>query len=378
MKKFAVAIVIVGLAAGAWLFASSRSAKDAVAQVAAPAAIPVVAGVAELRDTPVYLAGLGTVQPLNSVLVRSRVDGQLDKLMFVEGQEVHRGDAIAQLDPQPFEAQLRQAQASRTKDEAQLANARVDLERYTSSIHRGAVPQQLVDTAKAQVAQLQAQVQADAAAIDNARIQLNYATIRAPLDGRTGARLVDAGNLVRANDSGGIVLINQIHPITVVFSLPAESLGAIQTHARDGELAVIALRRDGSGVLGSGKLVLIDNQIDPTTATIKLKATFSNDDDLLWPGQFVNARLILQTRTNALTVPALAVQRGPDGVYAYVIKHDAGGDIIERRALNIASTDDQRVVVDAGLSAGERVVLEGQYKLENGSRVSVTEAAPAK
>lgn len=367
-KSVAALLLVALVVACAWLYAAMQPGKKAEA---AQRAVPVLTGVAELSDASIHLDGLGTVQPFNSVLVRSRVDGQLDKVLFVEGRDVRNGDALAQIDPQPFAAQLRQAQANRSKDEAQLGNLRTDLARYASSIHRGAVPQQVLDTTKAQVAQLEAQVQADAAAIDNARVQLGYTTIRSPIDGRTGVRQVDPGNLVRANDTGGIVSINQIHPIAVVFSLPAESLRDIRAHAQAGELAVVALSRDGSEVLATGKLALVDNQIDTSTATIKLKAAFANDDDALWPGQFVNARLILETRKNTLTVPALAVQHATDGDYAFVVKP---GDVVERRALKTAAVDGARVVVASGLRQGERVVLEGQYKLEDGSRVSVTEA----
>ena len=341
-------------------------------QASAEAGIAVTTARARARDMPIYLVGLGTVTPLNSVLVRARVDGQLDKIAFTEGQDVQRGELLAQLDPQPFEAQLRQAEAVRAKDELQLANAQLDLKRYTDAIHRGAVSTQILDTAKAQAAQLAAQVKADDAAIDAARVQLAYATIRAPVAGRTGARLVDAGNMVRATDANGIVLINQIHPIAVTFTLPAAALPRIRARNRDGELSVLAQRRDDAALVASGKLVLIDNQIDTATATIKLKAQFDNADGALWPGEFVDARLVLETKLNAVTVPSQAVNSGPKGDYVFVVKADRTVDL---RSVKVIATDADVSAIETGLAAGEDVVVEGQFKLEAGSRVHAV--APA-
>lgn len=326
---------------------------------------------AERRDVPIYLVGLGTVQALNSVLVRSRVDGQLEKIAFSEGQDVKRDDVLAIIDPQPFEAQLRQAVATQARDSAQLANAQMDFARYNDSIHRGAVSAQILDTAKAQVAQLSAQVQADGAAVDAARVQLGYSTIRSPIDGRTGARLVDAGNMVRSNDAGGIVLVNQIRPIAVTFTLPGEYLPRIQSRQAASALTVLAQDPEEKSTLASGRLVLIDNQIDTTTATIKLKAEFANEETSLWPGQFVNARVLLETRKDAVTVPTRAVQIGPKGNYVFLVAADQSVDL---RQVKTGATVDGYTLIESGVAAGDEVVVEGHYKLEKGSRVHVIAA----
>lgn len=366
---FGCGLVLLAIAlVGVFRATRGRSASDTETAVQVNSGIAVTSAIAQLREMPIGLDGLGTVQPFNSVLVRARVDGQIDKIFFREGQDVKRGDILAQIDAQPFEAQLRQAQAAQAKDDAQLANARLDLARYSDSIHRGAVSAQLLDTARAQTTQLAAQVRADAAAVEAARVQLGYSTIRAPIDGRTGARLIDAGNLVHANDANGIVLINQVQPISVVFTLPAQSLPDIQAHQRAGELDVAALRRDGNQTLATGKLALIDNQIDSSTATIRLKATFANDDVTLWPGQFVNARLILELKKNAITIPSPAVQSGPNGPYVFAIKADRS---VALRSVEVAVAADGISTIVQGLAAGEEVVLEGQYKLESGVHVHV-------
>lgn len=370
-KKLAVGTVFLAvLLAGVWIVPTQRSATGRTAPKE-DSATAVQTARAKIDDVPVYITGLGTVQPYNSVLVRARLDGQIDKILFKEGQDVHRGDILAQIDPMALDAQLRQAQASMAKDRAQLDNARLDLDRYSDSIHRGAVSAQLFDTAKAQAQQLAAQVQADSAAVEAMRVQRDYTTIRAPIDGRTGARLVDEGNLVRANDSTGIVLINQIHPIAVTFNLPADKLADIQMHARAGDLEVHALHRDSSRVETIGKLVLIDNQIDQATATIKLKGAFANDDSALWPGQFVDAKLLLETRKGVVTVPSVAVQAGPDGAYVFAVKADSK---VERRKVEVLFNDAETAAIREGLSAGDEVVTEGAYKLEAGAVVRIPPA----
>jgi multidrug efflux system membrane fusion protein len=285
--------------------------------------VPVVAGMVAEKDVPIFLEGLGTVQAFNTVTVRARVDGQLQKVAFVEGQEVHPGDLLAEIDPDPFRTAMEQAVARKGQDEAQLLNARVDLQRYADLLANEGVTQQVYDTQKALVNQLEATVKADQAAIESAKVQLAYTTIVSPIDGRTGIRQVDQGNIVHANDASGLVVITQLQPISVVLTLPEQTLDRIQKQrSSSGDLTVLAVAQDNTTVLGEGKLAVIDNQIDTTTGTIKLKATFPNNDLRLWPGQFVNARLLLTVRKDCAVVPASVIQRGPDGAFAFVIKDD--------------------------------------------------------
>jgi multidrug efflux system membrane fusion protein len=341
--------------------------------------VPVIAGTVAQKDVPIYLGGLGTVQAFNTVLVRARVDGQVTKIAFTEGQDVREGDLLAQIDPDPFRTALDQAVAKKGQDEAMLANARVDLKRYADLLANEGVTQQQYDTQKALVDQLVATVNADQAAIESAKVQLAYTTITSPLDGRTGIRMVDQGNIVHAADASGIVLITQLRPISVVFILSAQTLPYIQDQIRasgNPGLTVQAVSQDNATVLGEGKVAVIDNQIDVTSGTIKLKATFPNTDLRLWPGQFVNARLLLNVRKGSIVVPASVVQRGPDGAFAFVIKDDQTAEV---RQLKLApklqdQVEQSEVVVEDGLRAGERVVVDGQYKLQKGSRVKTAEA----
>jgi multidrug efflux system membrane fusion protein len=361
------------LAGAVWLLLQGRALTPrAAVTTALDDAVPVRVADVEVRDAPTTLSTIGTVQAYSSVLVRARVDGQLDKVAFAEGQDVHRGDLLAQLDPRPFEAQLRAALAQKDKDAAQFANAERDLARFSNLAYRGAVAAQTLDTTRALVNQLKATVEVDQAQVDNARIQLDYATIRAPLDGRTGARLVDAGNMVHASDNIGLVLITQIHPINVSFTLPQDVLPALLTQQRKAALRVAALGRDASQHLGDGALTLIDNQIDQGTGTIHCKATFDNAADLLWPGQFVALRVVLDIHRDALTIPATAVQSGVDGSYVFVVK---GNGTVDLRHVEVASTERDRSVITRGLSIGERVVVEGQYKLESGTHVRIINRA---
>jgi len=301
--------------------------------------------------------------------VKARVDGQLDKVAFTEGQDVKKGQLLAQLDPRTLQAQLLQAQATRAKDQATLANARVDLKRYETLIAQDAATQQQLDTQKALVNQLDASVKADAAAVNAAQVQLGFTTITAPIGGRVGARLVDPGNIVHAADATGLVVINQIDPISVVFTLPDDAVQET-IHALDANKPVLvqAFPRDGGNMLGAGTLTLLNNQIDTSTGTVQLKASFLNGQHKLWPGQYVNVRLILGTRPKALTVPEQAVQRSQDGTYVYVV--DEGTHSVQSRVVTLAQLQDGIAVIASGLEANERVVVDGQYRLKPGTKVT--------
>ena len=325
-------------------------------------------------NVPVNVEGLGTVQAFNTVTVTSRVDGALQKLGFTEGQLVHKGDLIAQIDPRPFQAALGLAEAAKAKDEAQLASAHQDLQRYTILAPQNLASQQVLDAQKATVAALEAQVKGDQANIDNARTQLEYSTITSPIEGRTGIRKVDVGNNVHATDTGGIVVVTQVQPITVIFTLPEESLPQINKAMGAGALPVAAVARDESTQLDSGTVQLVDNQIDQTTGTIRLKAVFPNKDNALWPGQYVNARVLVRTQQNALTLPPAALQRGPNGMFAYVIKEDS---TVEARPLQVGQENADIAVVMSGLREGERVAISNQYRLEPGAHVRIVQPAAA-
>ena len=410
-------------------YAAADKAATASARAGTPP-IPVVAGKVVRKNVPIYLDGLGTVQAFNTVTVHVRVDGQLKKVAFVEGQDVHQGDLLAQIDPDPYQAQLAQAIAKKAQDEAQLANARLDLKREADLFAAKIDSQQAFDTQQALVNQLQAAVKADDAAIESAQVQVSYTTVTSPIDGRTGIRLVDQGNIVHATDANGLVMITQLHPISVVFTLPEQHLSGLHKEMSSGELNVLAVDRDNSTILDEGKLAVIDNQIDTTTGTIKLKATFPNNSLKLWPGQFVNARLLLTTVTNGAVVPAAAIQPGPEGDYVFMIEDGKGGagkngtpgnaghqdgaskrsapskpdnennpggaeaarkaggnkggsngndgqDILTVRVQPVTSipVDAGEALVTKGLSPGERIVVEGQYKLQAGSRVRLASAA---
>jgi multidrug efflux system membrane fusion protein len=334
--------------------------------------VPVVTGMVGQKDVPIYLDGLGTVQAYNTVLVRSRVDGELVKVAFTEGQDVKAGDVLAQIDPAPFQATLDQAVAKKAQDEAQLANARLDLKRYADLLATDGTTQQTYDTQKALVDQLEATVKADQAAIDSARVNLEYTTIHSPIDGRTGIRLVDQGNIVHASDTGGLVVLTQLRPISIVFTLPETALPKLQLRRNPFDYTVIALARDDTNVLATGQLAVVDNQIDPTTGTIKLKASFANENLRLWPGQFVNTRLLLAIHTNGVVVPASVVQRGPEGAFAFVVQDDGTAKM---RPLKVAQIDNGLALIDDGLQPGETVVVDGQYKLQDGSHIKPVEAA---
>jgi membrane fusion protein, multidrug efflux system len=333
--------------------------------------VPVVPGVVQQKDVPIYLDGLGTVQAFNTVTVRSRVDGQVQQIAFAEGQDVHVGDLLAQIDPAPFQAELDQSVAKKAQDEAQLAIARLTLGRDAQLLTNHILAQQDFDTQKAVVDQLQATIAGDQAVINNARVQLDYATIRSPLEGRTGIRMVDQGNIVHSGDSNGIVVITQLRPISVSFTLPEQNLRQVQEHhTTENPLTVLAMDRDNRTTLSQGKLSAVDNQIDITTGTIRLKATFQNQDLRLWPGQFVNVRVLVETRKNGVIVPASVVQRGPDGAFAFVIDQDLTAKV---RPVKVAQIDQGQALIDEGLAVGEKIVVDGQYKLQPGSKVKLSE-----
>jgi multidrug efflux system membrane fusion protein len=338
------------------------------APAAPPPQIPITAGSAESRDVPVYVEGLGTVQAYNTVTVKARVDGQITKVFFREGQDVKAGDPLFQIDPRPFENAVQQAEATKEKDQAQLQSAQLDLDRAAKLLTPGFQTRQGYDQQKATVGQLQASLKADQAIIDTARLNLEYALVRSPIDGRTGQRQVDAGNLVQTTQNSPLVTITQVRPIFVSFTVPATRLDDIRQSQAKGALRVIAYAMDDKTELAQGELTLIDNQVDVATGTIHLKAQFDNANEPLWPGDFVDARIVLSTRKNAVTVPEEAVMQGPNGSYVYVV---GAGDTVQRRAVTVDANQDSIAVVSRGLTVGERIVIEGQYRLTDGAKVKI-------
>ncbi len=369
-----ISSLVVVAGAVAWQQGLIGAAAQPPKPKAPPPPIPVVATAVKMEDVPVYSEGIGTVQASNTITVKVRVDGELTKVAFKEGQDVKAGDILAQIDQRPFAAALAQAKAARAKDEALLANAKADQERYKVLVPKQAASQQQLDTQSALVAQYQAQIEGDQAAIDNAQIQLDYTTVRAPISGRTGVRLVDEGNIVHANDAGGLVVITQLKPVAVVFTLPQDRLDDMQAALARGPVTALAFRRDGVTKVGEGTVVLIDNQISSDTGTLRIKATFPNDDLKLWPGAFVNVKVLLDTHHDVVTIPAQAIQRGPDGFYVYVVKPD---DTVEKRAVTTSGISAGTASIAAGLAAGDQVVIDGQYKLIPGARVTVRPAPGA-
>lgn len=357
------------LAAGGVLYVTHDRPFQAAVAATAPAlppAVPVVAGAVKSADVPIYLRGVGTVIAYNTAIVRSQIQGQLTRIAFTEGQTVKPGDLLAQIDPRPYQAQLDQMNANRLRDQAQLTNALANLDRYTQLLGKGYATQQLSDTQKAQVAQLQNAVKADDALIEQASVQLDYTRLTAPIPGITGVRQVDVGNIIHPTDPNGLVVVAQIEPISLIFTLPQAELPQIQAQMAKGPLTVIAYSQDGKIRLDEGRLLLINNQIVQTTGTIQLKAEFSNTAHRLWPGQLVNVQLLVDTRKDGLTVAAAAVQQGPNGAYVYVIS-PAG--TAELRPITVAQISQGQALIDQGLQANETVVVDGQYRLQEGSRV---------
>ena len=370
-------LVLAGIAYAIWFWpanSTSQTARDRNANQP----IPVVVSAAEQKDVPIYLDGLGTVQAYNTVTVRAMVDGPLVAVNFVEGQDVKKGDLLAQIDPRTYQAALDQAAGKKAQDEAQLANARLDLTRYQKLVANNYSSAQQADTARAQVAQLEAQVTQDQAQIDTARTQLGYTTIIAPLEGRTGMRQVDAGNIVHAADTTGMVMITQLHPISVMFTLPQQSLPAVANAMRGETPKVLAYVQGAAGspagVLDTGVLAVLDNQVDPTTGTIKLKATFPNSGERLWPGAFVGVQLQVDTAKNAVVIPSAAVQRGPRGAYIYVIDQN---NTASRRNVVVGHEDAQGSIITEGVTPGDKVVIDGTSRLSDASKVTIVQPAAA-
>jgi multidrug efflux system membrane fusion protein len=336
---------------------------------AAEGPVPVLVATARPADVPVYLDGVGTAKAVNTVIVRPQVDGKLISVAFKEGQDVKKGYVLARIDPTTYQAQLDQAIAKKAQDEAQLANANLDLERYTRLAATNSITKQQADTQRATVAQLTAQVKSDQAAIDNARAIVAYTSITAPINGRTGIRQVDEGNIVHSSDTNGIVTLTEIQPISVIFSLPQQSVARVNTAFAKGPLSVEALASDSAAVVDKGILQVVDNQVDQTTGTVKLKAEFPNATLQLWSGQFVNTRMLIDTLRQVIVVPTATVQRGPNGTFVFVVQPDNTATI---RLVNVAQQDDVQAVIASGLQTGERVVTTGFAQLAEGSRVSVT------
>jgi membrane fusion protein, multidrug efflux system len=366
-KLIWIGVAVVIAAGGAYWYYAHEHAEEAKAPAAA--VVPVIATIAEVEGVSNYLAGIGTVQAFNRVTVHVRVDGELQEVKFTEGQNVRAGDLLAKVDPRLFQAALDQAKAKKAQDEAQLISVQKDLFRAKTLVDKNFQTQQVVDQTQSRADQLIAAIDADQAAIENAETQLSFTTITAPLSGRLGIRLIDRGNIVHANDPMGLVVITQVQPIAALFSLPQDYLTDITAAMKKGPLKVMAYSRDNVTKLGEGTLLLIDNQIDQATGTLRLKASFPNADDALWPGQFINARLELMVRHDAVAVPAQVVQRGPNSLYAYVVKQDQS---VERRTVTVGQVRDGRAVIETGLRSGERVVVDGQFKLRPGARVAVT------
>ena len=371
MRRQLIFVSLFGLAAagvglGAFLYATNTSAPAATA--AEPVRVPVVTSTVISGDVPIYLRGVGTVIAYNNVIVRSQITGQLVKISFNQGQTVHQGDVLAEIDPRPYQAQLDQMTANRDRDQAQLINAQQNLSRYTQLGSKGWATPQLVETQQAQLGQLQAMVKSDEALIDAARVNLSYTQLTAPIDGVTGIRQIDNGNIIHPTDPNGLVDVTQIQPISIIFTLPETTFGEIQAQMAKGPLKVLAYSQDDKTELDQGTLELIDNQILQTTGTIRLRANFPNARRMLWPGELVNARLLLETRHNGLTIPPGAVQQGPNGSYVYVI---APNETAQLRRVKVDQISDGAAVIDSGVQANEAVVVDGQYGLQPGSLVNV-------
>jgi multidrug efflux system membrane fusion protein len=367
-------MLAIAIAGGAAFAATHKAATPAAP--AAPPPVPIVAGKVTSQDVPIYLRGIGTVIAYNTDIVRSQIQGQLTRIAFTEGQTVRAGDLLAQIDPRPYQAQLDQMTATRDRDQAQLTNSLANLGRYTQLEGKGYATPQLLDTQKAQVGQLQNAVKSDEALIEQAQVQLGYTQLTSPIAGVTGVRQVDVGNIIHPTDANGLVVVTQIEPISLIFTLPETYLPSIQQEMANNKqpLTVLAFSQDDKIQLDQGKVDLINNQILQTTGAVQLKAEFPNSAHRLWPGELINARLLLNTRHNGLTVPAGVVQQAQQGFYAYVIKPDK---TVEQRAITVAQISSGQALIDSGLAANEEVVVDGQYKLQPGSHVTILQGKAA-
>src|SRR6516225_3267568 len=352
--------------AGYWYWGSAGAH---AARQPARAGVPVTVAIVQRQDVPIYLSGLGTVQASFTVGIHSQVDGKLQEVLFTEGQQVKKGDVLAKIDPRLFQAALDQAKAKKAQDLAQFISASKDLERSNTLVKSNITSQQIVDQQQGKVDQLRASIDADEAMIQTAQTNLDYTTITAPSDGRMGVRLVDPGNIVHANDQGALATLVLTRPSAVLFTLPARTLDDIRAAMARGPVEVTAFDQDNRRALATGTLLLVDNIMDQTTATIRLKAMFPNEDDKLWPGEFVNARVLLETRSNAVVVPSAAIQRGPNGLFIWTV---TGKDVADPRPIETGPTYDNLTIVTSGLAGGERIVTDGQYKLQRNATVTYT------
>jgi multidrug efflux system membrane fusion protein len=373
MKKNVVipaAVLTAVLAVGGVLYFTHTQALERAVAAPAPPAVPIVAATVAQHDVPIYLSGVGTVIAFNTDVVRAQIQGQLNSINFTEGQTVRAGDLLAQIDPRPYQALIDQYTGNLERDQAQLINAQANLTRYTTLGDKGWATPQLIETQKAQVGQLQAAIKADQALIDAAKVQLSFTRLTSPIDGVVGIRQIDVGNIISPSTANGLVVVTQLDPISLIFTLPETVLPQIQQQQQNTNkpLAVLAYNQDDTAMLDQGVLGLVNNEILQTTGSIQLKANFANKSRKLWPGQLVKARLLVDTRHNGLTVPAAVVQQGPNGPYAYAISSD---NTVEIRQIKVAQVSDGQALIDSGLEANEQVVVDGQYKLQPGAHVTI-------
>jgi multidrug efflux system membrane fusion protein len=370
-KKVVVSALLAALfAAGGLLYFTQVRPLEKVDAAPPPPAVPIVAGTVAQHDVPIYLTGVGTVIAYNTDVVRAQIQGQIISINFTEGQTVHAGDLLAQIDPRPYQALIEQYTGNLERDQAQLKNAQANLTRYTNLGNKGWATPQLVETQQAQVGELQAAIKTDQALIDAAKVQLSYTRLTSPIDGVVGIRQIDVGNIISPSNTNGLVVVTQLHPISLIFTLPETSLPQIQQQQQKTKtpLPVLAYNQDNTILLDQGVLGLVNNEILQTTGSIQLKANFDNKANRLWPGELVNARLLVETRHNGLTVPASVVQQGPKGPYAYVVNPDNTAAI---RPIKVAQIADGQALIDSGIEANEQVVVDGQYKLKPGVHVTL-------
>src|SRR6201995_1504780 len=370
-KRFVVpALLIVALAAGGLLYFTRVRPLAKVEAEPTPPTVPIVAGTVTQHDVPIYLSGVGTVIAYNTDIVRAQIQGQIISINFTEGQAVHAGDLLAQIDPRPYQALIDQYPGNLERDQAQLKNAQINLTRYTTLGDKGWATPQLIETQQAQVGELQAAIKSDQALIDAAKAQLSYTRLTSPIDGVVGIRQIDVGNIISPSKTNGLVVVTQLHPISLIFTLPETSLPKIQQQQQKTKtpLTVIAYNQDDTIQLDQGQLGLVNNEILQPTGSIQLKANFDNKSNRLWPGELVNARLLVDVRHNGLTVPAAVVQQGPHGPYAYVVNPD---NTVAIRPIKVAQISDGQALIDSGLDANEQVVIDGQYKLKPGVHVKM-------